>query len=118
MSFLPHLVFACLKQDTAEHYLRELNEIFQDEVLITPHVFESDFSPPPASSATVVLAAAPTSYERSLEIFPKEKVMLFERDISFPYHLDRLFILAPGTRVLVVNELEEEIGRASCRERV
>lgn len=103
----PHLIFACLKQDTAEHYLRELNEIFQDEILVTPHVFESGSPPPPASSATVILAAAPTSYERSLAVFPKEKVMLFERDISFPYYLDQLFLLAPGTRVLVVNELEE-----------
>ncbi|MDL2210101.1 sigma 54-interacting transcriptional regulator [Desulfovibrio sp. OttesenSCG-928-O18] len=103
----PHLVFACLKQDTADHYLRELDEIFQDEVLVTPHVFESDAPPPPVSPETVVLAAAPNSYERSLAVFPKEQVLLFERDISFPYYLDQLFLLPAGTRVLVVNELEE-----------
>ena len=102
----PSLLFVALRRDTADHYLAELRELFQDEVDISTYVFEEANTPPPNDSATVILSAGPASYARCVGIFPADKLLLFERDISFPYYLDQVFLLSPGTTVLVVNELE------------
>lgn len=107
MASKPSLLFAALRRDTADHYLAELRQIFQDEIVLSAYVFEeADGKPPDCSDITVILSAGPASYARCAGIFPDEKLLLFERDISFPYYLDQVFLLAPGTRVLVVNELE------------
>lgn len=102
----PSLLFASLRRDTADYYLAELRELFQDEVNLSAYVFEEEDCPPPDCSATVILSAGPASYIRCVGLFPEDKLLLFERDISFPYYLDQVYLLAPKTKVLVVNELE------------
>jgi transcriptional regulator with PAS, ATPase and Fis domain len=99
-------LFAALRRDTAEYYLTELRELFQDEVDLSAYVFEEADGSPPDCSATVILSAGPASHARCVGFFPEDKLLLFERDISFPYYLDQVFLLAPGTRVLVVSEME------------
>ena len=101
------ILFVSLQQDTAVYYLAELQELFQGEVELAAYYFEDHPLPLPAPDATVILAAGPASYARCLDVFPKEKLLLFRRDISFSYYLDQVFLLPPGTRVLVVNEIEE-----------
>ena len=106
----PCILFVSLRKDTSDYYLEELTEIFQNEVTILTHNFEeegkADYDAQ-AQTAVVILAAGPASYARCLTIFPPEKIILFRRDILFPYYLDQIFLLPPGTRVLVVNEVQE-----------
>ena len=102
----PSLLFVSLRHDTAEHYLAELRELFQDEVTLSSYVFEDASKTMPDRTATVILAAGPGSYDRCIGVFPKDKLLVFERDISFPYYLDQIFLLPARTKVLVVNELE------------
>lgn len=107
METKPSILFAALRRDTADYYLAELRELFQDEVTLAAYVFEeADGTPPDCSGITVILSAGPASHARCVGFFPDDKLLLFERDISFPYYLDQLYLLAPGTRVLVVSELE------------
>ncbi len=101
------IFFVSLRQDTAVYYLAELQELFKGEVELATYSFEDESPPAPQPDATVILTAGPASYARCLDVFPKEKLLLFRRDISFSYYLDQIFLLPPGTRVLVVNEIEE-----------
>jgi Transcriptional regulator containing PAS, AAA-type ATPase, and DNA-binding domains len=107
MGHKPNLLFAALRRDTADHYLAELHELFQDEVDLSTYVFEEEGGVlPDCSNITVILSAGPASHARCVGLFPADKLLLFERDISFPYYLDQVFLLLPGTKVLVVSELE------------
>ncbi|MDR1243136.1 MAG: sigma 54-interacting transcriptional regulator [Deltaproteobacteria bacterium] len=103
------ILFVSLREDTAEYYLAELREIFREEVELYSYSFEQESGDSRAviPETTVILAASPASYARCRGLFPQEKLLLFSRDILFPYYLDQVFLLPPGTRVLVVNELQE-----------
>ncbi len=101
------ILFVSLRRDTAVYYLAELQELFKGEVKLATYSFEDQSQPAPRPDATVILAAGPASHARCLDVFPEEKLVLFRRDISFSYYLDQVFLLPPGTRVLVVNEIEE-----------
>jgi transcriptional regulator with PAS, ATPase and Fis domain len=103
------ILFVSLREDTAEYYLAELREIFREEVELYSYSFEQESVDYRAliPKATVILAAGPASYARCRGLFPQEKLLLFSRDILFPYYLDQVFLLPPGTRVLVVSEVQE-----------
>ncbi|MHC1760100.1 MAG: sigma-54 interaction domain-containing protein [Negativicutes bacterium] len=101
------LFIVSMRKRPAEFLAESLTDILGNAIHIITHSYLEQGPIELSISPQLVLASGEFSYQEALRTFPKEKVLLANRDIALPENFEKIFLLPKGTKVLVINETKE-----------